>query len=55
MANELDLYDTDKLREARNIIYKVYEYNFKSRYDPLSKKLETILKKIDNLIDKSAY
>lgn len=55
MANELDLYDTDKLREARKLVYQVYEYNFKSRNDPLSKKLETILKKLDNLIDKSAY
>ena len=51
MANTLDLYDINKLREARKIVYQVYEYNFKSRYDSLSQKLETILKKIDNLIE----
>ena len=51
MANKLDKYDTDKLKDARKLIYQVYEYNFKSRNDPLSKKLETILKKIDNIIE----
>ena len=50
MANKLDKYDTDKLKEARKLIYKVYEYNFKPS-DSLSKKLETILKKIDNIIE----
>ncbi len=51
MANKLDLYDTNKLEEARKLICQVYEYNFKSRYDSLSNKLETILKKIDSLIE----
>ena len=50
MANKLDKYDTDKLKEARILIYKVYEYNFTSRSEPLGKKLETILKKMDNII-----
>ena len=52
MANALDRYDTDKLKEARKLVYQVYEYNFKPS-DPLSKKLETILKKMDNIIDNS--
>ena len=51
MENKLDLYDKNKLKEARNLVRQVYEYNFKSRYDYLSSKLETILKKIDNLIE----
>ena len=52
MANKLDLYDINKLEDARRIIYKVYEYNFKPS-EPLSKKLETILKKIDSLIEEN--
>ncbi len=51
MSNKLDAYDTDKLREARELIYQIYDYNFISRYDSLSTKLETILKKIDNIIE----
>ena len=51
MENKLDNYDTIKLTKARNIIEEVYNYNFKSRKDPLSAKLETILKKIDHIIE----
>lgn len=51
MANELDRYDTNKMKDARIIINQVYEYNYKSESDSLSKKLETILKKIDNIIE----
>lgn len=50
MVNKLDKYDTDKLKEARKLIYQVYEYNFKPS-DSLSKKLKTILKKVDNIIE----
>lgn len=50
MANKLDRYDTNKLKEARELINQVYGYNFKPS-DSLSKKLETILKKIDNIIE----
>ena len=45
--NILDRYDTIKMSDARNLIMEVYDYNFKSRKDPLSAKLETILKKIE--------
>ena len=50
MVNKLDKYDTDKLKKAREIILQVYEYNFKTS-DPLSARLETILKKIDLVIE----
>lgn len=50
MANKLDLYDTNKLKEARKLINQVHEYNwFPST--PLTKKLETIIKKLDNVIE----
>ena len=51
MQNSLDNYDTIKLNKARELIYEVYEYNFKSRKDPLSAKLETVLKKIDHILE----
>ena len=50
MANKLDLYDTNKLKQARKLINEVYEYNwFPST--PLTKKLDTILKKLDSVIE----
>lgn len=51
MQNKIDNYDTIKLNEARNLIGEVYDYNFKSRKDPLSAKLETVLKKIDHILE----
>lgn len=51
MRNKLDNYDTIKLTKARNIIDEVYDYNFKSRKDSLSAKLETVLKKIDHILE----
>ena len=51
MQNKLDNYDTIKLDKARTIIGEVYDYNFKSRTDPLSAKLETVLKKIDQILE----
>ena len=51
MQNSLDNYDTIKLNKARELIYEVYEYKFKSRKDPLSAKLETVLKKIDQILE----
>lgn len=51
LSNKLDNFDTIKLNDARNIINKVYDYNFKSRKDPLSAKLETVLKKIDHILE----
>ena len=49
--NRLDAYDTKLLEDVRVTIKGMYEYNFKSRKDPLSAKLETILKKIDHIIE----
>ena len=51
MSNKLDNYDTIKLEDARDTISRIYEYNFKSRKDPLSAKLETVLKKIDHILE----
>lgn len=51
MANTLDRYDTNRMKEARETINKVYEYNYKSESDSLSKKLLTILNKIDSIIE----
>ena len=49
--SRLDLYDTNRLQDARSTIKGIYEYNFKSRKDPLTAKLETLLKKIDHIIE----
>lgn len=51
MQNHLDNFDTIKLNEARKVIAQVYDYNFISNRDPLSAKLETLLKKIDHIIE----
>lgn len=51
MANELDRYDTNKMKEAKILIYQVYEYNYKSGSDSLSGKLATVLRKIDGIIE----
>lgn len=50
MNNKLDLYDTHKLEEAREIIKKVYEYNWFPSTS-LTKKLDTILDKLDKIIE----
>ena len=49
--NKLDLYDTKMLKDVRSTVKGIYEYNFKSKKDPLSAKLETILKKIDHVLE----
>ena len=51
MSNRLDAYDTILLKDIRATIKGMYEYNFKSRKDPLSAKLETVLKKIDHILE----
>lgn len=51
MLNKLDNYDTLKLEDARDTINRIYEYNFKSRKDCLSAKLETVLKKINHILE----
>jgi len=50
MANKLDLYDTNKLKEARKLINEVHEYNWLPS-TPLTKKLNTILNKLDSVIE----
>ena len=50
MKNKLDLYDTNRLKEAREIINKVYEYNWFPSTS-LTKKLSTILNKLDKVIE----
>lgn len=51
MQNRLDAYDTKLLKDVRATMKGMYEYNFKSRKDPLSAKLETVLKKIDHILE----
>ena len=51
MKNNLDNYDTIKLKDARDTISRIYDYNFKSRKDPLSAKLATVLNKIDHILE----
>ena len=50
MIIKLDLYDTNKLKEAREIINKVYEYNYMPSTS-LTNKLDTIIRKLDNIIN----
>ena len=50
MRNKLDLYDTNRLKEAREIIDKVYEYNWFPSTS-LTKKLSTILSKLDKILE----
>ena len=48
--NRLDEYDREKLRNARNIINEVADYNYIPS-SSLSKRLDTILNKIDWLLE----
>lgn len=50
MKNKIDLYDTNKLKEAKKLITEVYEYNYKPHI-ALTRKLDTILRKIQDVID----
>lgn len=50
--NKIDSYDAEKLLKARAIIMEVYNYNYLSEWDGLSRKLETIISKIDALFIK---
>lgn len=50
MANKLDEYDANKLREALKLIKEVAEYNFLPS-SSLSKKLQTVENKLQNIID----
>ena len=50
MKDKLDLYDTNRLKEAVNIVEKVYEYNY-TPSSSLSNKLFTILSKLNKIIN----
>lgn len=50
MENKLDQYDYEKMMKARKIISEVNDYNY-NEHTPLTKKLETVLRKIDKIID----
>lgn len=52
--NTLDEYDVNKLKEAKRLVLEVYEYNYKSS-DPISNKLNTVLKKLDTLINEATF
>lgn len=52
--NTLDEYDVNKLKEAKRLVREVYEYNYKPS-DPLSNKLNTVLKKLNTLIDEATF
>ena len=50
MTNRLDEYDMNKLQKARKLILEIYEYNYMPSTS-LTKRLDTILKKIDYIIN----
>jgi hypothetical protein len=50
MKNKLDLYDTNRLKDAREIIQMVYEYNWFPSTS-LTKKLDTILSKLNKILE----
>lgn len=50
MANHLDEFDLNKLKEAKKLILEVYESNY-VRSSSLTKRLDTILNKIISVIN----
>lgn len=49
--NKLGEYDAKKLREAKKLIEEVAEYNYTSDSDSLCRKLNTIISKLDNILN----
>ncbi len=49
--NKLDRYDSEKLVKAKLLINEVYDYNYISESDKLTRKLNTILDKIDKVLE----
>lgn len=45
-----DEYDLNKLKEAQKLLKEVYEYNY-STYKPEVKKLLTVIRKLDAIIE----
>ena len=50
MKNNLDEYDMNKFKKARQLILEIYEYNYISSTS-LTKRLNTILNKMDDIIN----
>lgn len=49
--NKIDEYDARKLIQAKNLISEVADYNYTSDSSPLCRKLNTIIAKIDSLLE----
>lgn len=49
---KLDLYDTRKLKRAKEMVKEVFEYNYKPS-GTLSHKLGTVLRKMDQIIEEN--
>lgn len=49
--NKIDRYDAKKLLEAKKLIKEVAEYNYTSDSNPLCRKLNTVISKLDNILN----
>lgn len=49
--NKLDRYDVHKIIEIKKKVFEVMSYNYYSGSSPLEKKLSTIYKKLEHLLD----
>ena len=49
--NKIDRYDAQKLIKAQKVISEVADYNYISDSSPLCRKLNTIIRKIDRLLE----
>lgn len=48
---KLDRFDGRRMIEALRLMEKVRDYNYTSESDPLYRKLDTICRKMENLLD----
>ena len=49
--NKIDRYDAQKLIKAQKLISEVADYNYTSDSSPVCRKLNTIIAKIDRLLE----
>lgn len=49
--HKIDLYDARRIQEALGIMKKVAEYNYVCESNPLYRKLDTICRKMENLLN----
>lgn len=47
----LDKYDVNKLKKARRLVLEVYEYNYIGYNKKIERKLNTIVCKLNNIIN----